>query len=565
MNRSNDTITSLLRIAVLGYILLPLAYALSSGVLGIPPSAGEAGTLGMGHRFFTVTFLLSLYESEMPLYYLFSHFVLFLPGGLVILRVLTAIMWLGCLLTVYLVFRKITRDYAEASVFYSLIGTAIVNSALFFFPLMYIPWKAERYIPAALLCALSILHFVRLAGGERRSRPLFIAFTALAFYTAGGAFLLLIIEALSLLVFKPSGPAIRKNARSSIMAAFLAMLPGFGLIALGAVKNSAAAIPLCGPSGHALFRASEIINPAVAVILLALIALASKRISPPGAKSFIRTFVSLTAIATICVLTSSILKDYTSRSIEDDFAWRKTVSFVQENAGPNDGLVFVRACDRKDDYLAKYYFDRTGLDYVLCPEKTRLDRRLYLKGEFGAIKSAGKGFFELKELFLNGGDVWMFINAEDEGRQFALLEWLDFVAEVKTEKSYERDRLLLRRYSLKRGFNTDGILLDIFANDFDDGEKAALLASKKDFTPAAFRSFFWKQELEPVKDSINKTVSGCGEDASCRTAILSRLVLFAASDVNNPAGNLCMGVIMNNYPYFDITPYIGLPGRRGGS
>ncbi|MFC1474519.1 hypothetical protein ACFLQK_00605 [bacterium] len=206
-----------------------------------PLSPGEAKTLLFADNYFTVTFLKSLYDNSMPLYYLVAHFIAFLPREIVMLRLFSFICFLGTLHTAFSLFRESAQNNKDNDN-----PPPALNTCLLFLGLapllIYYSWKAEPFSLAALLISLSCLHFMKAYVTRSGLSKPYITWTLLALYTTPAALFFFISHCLAYRgVKKHAGYSVAANDHakaSDLRKIFLCLLPAILILLSGFTKST---------------------------------------------------------------------------------------------------------------------------------------------------------------------------------------------------------------------------------------------------------------------------------------------------------------------------------------
>jgi hypothetical protein len=94
----------------------------------------------------------------------------------------------------------------------------------------------------------------------------------------------------------------------------------------------------------------------------------------------------------------------------------------------------------------------------------------------------------------------------------------------------------LERFVGKKDFSPDGILLDLFVNDYGDKEKAAMLIQDETFEPRMLRSYFWDDTPEALKSAAAALMNSCGTDEACHGTALKKIDAFSESAGDTKTG-----------------------------
>lgn len=534
-----------------------------------PLTAAEAKTIYFSRQYFSITFLLSLFNNEMPLYYLLSHFIFFLPKGLLILRCLSFVCFMASFIYIcfLFVFSSSMKRIGENKKYYLIL---IVMIFLFY---LLVLWQISsdsfgKAVPSSfnlLLIVCSLVFFIKTyIFGDSSKRNAFILFTVLSFYssTAGAIVFVLAIIFLISNRFLPDELSIKRedipNLKRDLFRIFIFFIPAFFIYVLGLWKQTGDSAPffafcdtsLIGyldPAIDALFEL-PIIIPVTIVLCAAALSFAFRT---KYKKSFIITFPLLMFFAFAAIIGQDVLQ----RSFEDiDF------SNITKNANMNyslerpefrkAGFIFLNGCTGNDRYLYLNFLRENKLNGLVFPGKNALGSGLNLGSRFPAFGNNNeKDVFirQVKELFLQSDGVWIFYYCEGTDKckpenyvhylesknapesAVRSYDWIDKTTRINDSSGNNEGGYFAKYYRLKPGFSRDGILLDLFVNDYVDKDRAAELIQDETFKPEMLRSYFWNDAQGRAEEAAASLVNVCGEDGACRKTALSKIDLFSKS------------------------------------
>ncbi|MEW5946493.1 MAG: hypothetical protein AB1742_09865 [bacterium] len=541
------------------------------------PSPGEALTLELGRRYFAVTLLLALFENESPLYHLFSHFVLFLPGGFYALRAFSAACFAAIPYVVYLIGRDVSGRAPVAR-------RVAACSFLALAPLLVrFSWKAEPLVPAVFFTILSVHFFVRAyVSGEARLRAPYAVVTLIALYTSFSAFPFFLVQAAyALRGFSVSRGEKRVSgcddgSRRDLLKVFGLFVPGLIFKAGGVTKNVLTGFytfqpvsgydVLSGVAPQAGFPGSAGAEVAAFLLVFALFlsavcygrgnGLRGGGGLPALSGGFMTAFTLLMCISAF-VLSMSVAVSDVRAAVE----WDSVAGHVESSSRDGDGLLLVAARpDKRSYYLFSDYMRAAGLRGEIVPVRPLVRDELDLGGGFALRPARGSGNedeIRVKELFLETDRVWViYWCREDRGacragargrgaaaRVAALLgggsprralSWMEAAADEREAKSFG-DKFQSALYALKPGFAKDGILLDLLVNDLGERDKAARLIMERDFEPEMLRGYFHGVRRHEILFASRSLIGACAGDAACRAEVLRKIRLYAGARVESGA------------------------------
>ncbi len=528
-----------LRAAYAGVAVLALAAGAAFSALFPLPFPDEARTLFFSGRPLAIGFLLSLYDNLLPLYHAFARSVSLLPGGLPVLRILSSVFFLigvHCARLAVTRSRMSPRDKQRSH-------ALIIYCSLF---LAVESWRAAPFSFSFMLIALSWMMFIeaRRNPAPRVFRLRSAAAIAAAYSCEAGIVSFLVQAAAS-----ASGKRSPDSGGVSMRPALLASVPAVLILVSGAFKTGAIRaaenISLYFQS-WANIAASAPENPAqiVAALAISFIVFAAAWLAArPGGKDpsasaqpFPVVFTLASALFIAAAFRFSFFQIESFQN-KDNARYVKNIERLRADCSNGTGVVYFDSGAPADKHVFHYFdelFDCDGLLYggkafpsaPILPESYIRAARPYpfnhlkeyaLRKDALSLHNAGEGFGPGSK---TARDIeWLFSNFEEAAGVFRL----------------------------RLGFSKDGILLELFAVDYGDSEKAAALIQADDFAPWMLKSYYGAGGAD-VKSKLDALARACGDNASCLDAAISKSLLFAASDADS--GALVAEAVSLAYPAY---------------
>ncbi|MFA6448089.1 MAG: hypothetical protein WCX65_01355, partial [bacterium] len=476
------------------------AFLPGSGITA-PLSPGEAKTILFADNYFTITFLKSLYGHSLPLYYLAAHFIAFLPREIVALRLFSFLFFLGALYST----AKLFVESAPPTNRKSGIPTAIYSGLLFLAlsPLMlYYSCKAEPFSFAVCLLSFSCMFFQSAFVNKTGSAKPFIFIFALALFTThvAAAFLAVFVIYLAARI---SDEKDRPAARAAVKTLLICYIPCVLFSLLGIIKTNSFYIYVFEEGKPAIayfisyfqsalsriFSGNPLENDRLAFAALTAIAIpvslyrAFAGAGRSSANVFIKAFpVFLASVALGIIFHINITVKFSANVI-----FSNVFAYAQKNIARTDGLLFLDSRDNDDYWLFKYHFRNSGVPNLALSSKIMKATPFNLGSSFKKYEINRRetaDMIAIKELFLDAGDIWRFIDTcpsvggekPTTPLQKEFQKWRQNVAWARIYSADEKTRCaMIERISLKPGFHKDAILLDLFVNDYKDAGKVARL------------------------------------------------------------------------------------------
>jgi len=511
------------------------------------PFPDEARSLFFSGNFLVIGFFLSLYDNLLPLYYAFARAASFLPGGLMILRLLSSVFFLcgvHCARLAVLRSRMAprTKSRCHALIVYSSFFLAVES------------WRAAPFSFSFLLIALSWMLFVeaRRDPGARVSR-LHTAATAAASYTCEFGILSLLVQTA---VVAASGKRSSDSGGVSMRPALLASVPAVLILVSGAFKTGA---PRAAGNISLYFQswadiaASATENPArivaalaTALVLFALTWLAARaenhdgdsRASYQSSKVPSTVFILIAALFIVAAFRFSFFQIESFQN-KDNARYVKNIERLRADCSNGTGVVYFDSGSPTYKHVFHYFDELFDCDGLLYGGKTFPSAPILPESYIRAARPYP--FNHLKEYALRKNALSLHNAGEGFGpgsKTARDIEWL-----------FSNFEAAAGVFRLRRGFSKDGILLELFAVDYGDSEKAAALIQADDFAPWMLKSYYGAGGAD-VKSKLDALARACGDNASCLDAAISKSLLFAASDADS--GALVAEAVSLAYPDYSV-------------
>jgi len=529
-----------LRAAYAAVAVLALAAGAAFSALYPLPFPDEARTLFFSGRPLAIGFFLSLYDNLLPLYHAFARSASLLPGGLPVLRLLSSVFFLigvHCARLAVSRSRMSPRDKQRSH-------ALIIYCSLF---LAVESWRAAPFSFSFMLIALSWMMFIeaRRNPAPRVFRLRSAAAIAAAYSCEAGIVSLLVQAAAS-----ASGKRSPDSGGVSMRPALLASVPAVLILVSGAFKTgtlraaenislyfqSWADIAVSAPENPARIFAAL----ATALVLFALTWLAARpagKAPSTSAQPFPVVFTLASALFIAAVFRFSFFQIESFQN-KDNARYVKNIERLRADCSNGTGVVYFDSGAPADKHVFHYFdelFDCDGLLYggkafpsaPILPESYIRAARPYpfnLLKEYALRKNA---------LSIHNASGSLLPDAKSSPD----IAWFFSV--------YEEDGGVFR---LRLGFSKDGILLELFAVDYGDSEKAAALIQADDFAPWMLKSYYGAAGGADVKSKLDALARACGDNASCLDAAISKSLLFAASDADS--GALVAEAVSLAYPAY---------------
>lgn len=529
-------------------------------------SSSESRTIFFSRQYFSITFLLSLYNNELPLYYLLSHFILALPSGFFILRLLSSLFFVASLGVSLLIFRDLfykaeseNPDY-PAYRYVSAMIWMIFSFKLF---CLYL-YQASPKNFSLFLIVCGILFFTRTyIKGDSSKSNLFITFAVLSLYTTKIAFYCYILFAACVLFrnFLPNKktliPETSKYLKRDLLRVFMFFIPGLCFWLFGHLKQAGNVMNVFSFYDKTpIYYFYKSIQDLYAyksffagVFLVTIILLFFYHRKP---KTFFETWVLYFYLVVFCFLTiySSVCINSDMDRFSADADMNSALSYSKSCSEKNDGYLFLSCYYQSCRYSYKNFLRDKNRNGLIIPDDEFEVGGINLGPKF---PSFGKEHINrstigsVKELFLQSRRVWVFYYCDtdkkcDPNHYSAYLrkmkapdvtqkafEWISKTNTTKKEKKQRSYKYFSKTFSLKSGFSRDGILLDLFVNDYGDKDRAAELIQDETFKPEMLRSYFWNDAQGRAEEAAAALVNVCGEDGACRKTALNKIDLFSKS------------------------------------
>lgn len=523
------------------FLLLTAAAAVNALLPGsgfnAPLSPGEAKTLLFSHNYFTITFLKSLYDNSQPLYYLLAHFVSFIPGGVMPLRIFSFALFLGTIITAFNAFKvrkgdNGTTHHINATLL--LVGPAPL--------LLQASTKAEPFALAAFLIAASCLYFHSAFFEKEKSETKFVAAMTLALYTslAAAAF----YAALLPIARNATSAEGKKHTPAAFKRIFIYFIPGLIFRLLGSIKNDTFydSVLVRGNSLAAFFlhrAAAEftaLFSPAnlavstliILVIPLFIFFILNARYSKPNKRNPL-----LIPLIVAGVVFFFATYKATAEKARADAGAAKLISAINSEENKNAGFLFIDNCGGDNRRLFEYEFGRLNNPHLIISPKNMRPRPLNLGPSFRDFeaKPGGASYMaDIKELFLESDKVLLFSD-NCKPAQGIKKDFINWSANITNKTQAGKNKYFnIEKLELKNSYSKDGILLDLFVNDCSETEKAARLIQDATFTPLMLEGYFHTRDAKRVRAAEKKLLSACGNDIKCKKTVADKITSFRSGD-----------------------------------
>ena len=233
-------------------------------------------------------------------------------------------------------------------------------------------------------------------------------------------------------------------------------------------------------------------------------------------------FLILAAITVVAVLNQD--------EIRAAAAMIKAVKIVKSSARINDAYLLLGSNKRLNEIIFSRYFPKSMCESLVFSSNGSSLPVLNLNEKFPAYqgeKRAEPYIGDVKEIFLRADRVWIFreiAHPKQMGEKIErALHWIELTTDVKKTLRVG-NRFLITLHQFKTGIASDGVLLDLFVNDFGDTEKAAILIQDDTFRPEALRGYFYEHSTEKINEAAQALLKVCGvDDRECRNIVLEKI------------------------------------------
>ncbi|MCX6813674.1 MAG: hypothetical protein NT078_00365, partial [Candidatus Azambacteria bacterium] len=533
------------------------------GAIDNPLTASEEKTIFFSRQYFSITFLLSTYNNEMPLYYLFSHFILFLPKGFFILRCLSMFFCLNAFICFWGGFNSFRKYSGADKEHYDLLATMLFVSVYLLYSqtFIYSFWKAIPFSFNAFLIACSLLFFIKAhIRDDSSKRPVFIIFAVLSFYSSIAGAIVFVLEIIYLALSRilPDEMSVKReninNFKKDFFRIFLFIIPAAFIYILGFWKQSSESATFLSYCDTCLMKnLNSTINTQFELLVIPVflifcavvwsIALCVKFKKNLGkALPFLLFFVFAALFGALSFVND---KDITDKKMNNIMS-----CFSGCPACGKDGFLFLTGCTKDDRYVYLNFLSENDINGLVFPGKNALGSGLNLGSRFPSFGNNNeKDVFirQVKELFLQSDGVWVFYYCEGTDKckpenhvhylesknapesAVRSYDWIDKTTRINDSSGNNEGGYFAKYHRLKPGFSRDGILLDLFVNDYGDKDRAAELIQDETFKPEMLGSYFWNDEKGRVEAAASALANACGEDGACRKTALSKIDLFSKS------------------------------------
>ena len=429
--------------------------------------------------------------------------------------------------------------------------------------LFFYLWQATPHMFAICLTILSLDFFVQtFIKGDSSKEAVFISVTVLLLYTTYFAF----VYILALYIFVLISPRLpvtftikqerRKPVKKALYLISLILIPAVFILVLGQFKLMNADYNVLNECSYGLsdfirmliqnmyeirYRLLLYLAIGIAAYLFSkLYPVTGKRISLASAVVILLLVYAITFFNEFF----SIMPRIQSYSV---LGWHSAFKYTDEYAGEDDGFLMLTGRTRDERFLFSYLVEKHGRKGLVFPEPETGPRGLDLGKKYESLNrrdGAADSIAPVKELFLGSDAVWVFNychidfvchagafmdylkHCDAPGCTKNALYWLLQVSIPWDEQQYADRKYLLTKFKRRPGFSDDGILLDLFLNDYGDREKAARLIQDETFKPASLKSYFWNTRSPAIQRSLAKLVDACGKNSECRDTVLSKIARF---------------------------------------